>query len=341
VNLRRLLPAAWRKSAAADYRVPDALLPPPPWEAASGAATAVAGACVDLIGRSLAAGRPSAPYDGALTPPVLAQIGRELASEGNSLWVPENGATGLQGALVPVSCYEITGTGPNPAAWTYELEYAIPDGSRTRRAMGSRVLHFRVRQDRRAPWRGRGALADGRASAMLAGALEANLNAEIKFPPVWAISISESGGVDADQAARLTKTVERRRRSGEFFLLGGQPGNAVSATRAGSEPAQSLVQLRAQIASEVAGLFGVPRALLSESAPGQAQREAYRRFNHSTLAPLARVIEAEVAAKTGEAMRLDLAGLYAADITARARAYKGLIDSGMAPAEAGRLVGFG
>jgi len=342
MDWRKLNP--WRKSAGGEYRIPDALLPPIPWQQASGAELATAGACVDLIGRCLAMGRASPPFDRALTPSLLARAGRDLAAFGASLWLPaENGILGGLAAsggdlqLVPAADYEITGGSALPAEWRYQVSYSVPDGTRTRKTAGANVLHFRCRQDRRAPWRGRPALEDGPATGRLAGGLDQTLAHEARTPALWSVSLGDGNAApDSDQLKSIKGDMDRVRKTDGVLVMAGP----LAANRIGAAPHASLVTLRAQMASEIAGLFGVPRALLSEAAPGQAQREGLRRFAHTTLAPMAAVIAAEVTEKTGIACEISLDRLFAADVTARARAYKGLVDSGVAADAAARIVGF-
>ena len=85
---------------------------------------------------------------------------------------------------------------------------------------------------------------------------------------------------------------------------------------------------------ELAAAFGVPVPILFPVGDGQARRAAMSAFIEGSLIPMARVIEAEAVAKLGD-VKIDLSGLYgAADLQARARALKSLVDAGLSVEEA-------
>ena len=84
---------------------------------------------------------------------------------------------------------------------------------------------------------------------------------------------------------------------------------------------------------------GVPAGLVYQESETGA-REAWRRFLFSTIAPVGRLVGAELSRVTGRPLSLDWAGLFASDLSGRSRAYKQLLESGMSDADARRICGF-
>ena len=62
-------------------------------------------------------------------------------------------------------------------------------------------------------------------------------------------------------------------------------------------------------------------------------------FLHSTVQPLARLVEVELAAKLEMEVTLSFSGLGAGDITGRARALAQMVSAGIELPEARRLAG--
>ena len=93
--------------------------------------------------------------------------------------------------------------------------------------------------------------------------------------------------------------------------------------------------------AEVLGACGVPPTLFSERSDGTAQRESFRRYLHSTLDPLARLIAAELSTKLETEVDVDLSAIHAADVQGRARAWRSLVgpEGAMTPEAAAMLVG--
>ena len=87
---------------------------------------------------------------------------------------------------------------------------------------------------------------------------------------------------------------------------------------------------------KVLAACGVPPELVS-GGDGTSLRESYRRLLHSTIAPLARILESELRAKTCPGISLD--SLFAADLSGRARAFQSMVGGGMDVAKAAALAG--
>ena len=112
--------------------------------------------------------------------------------------------------------------------------------------------------------------------------------------------------------------------------------------RIGADPAQTIPDLRKQVTVAVLAACGVPPEL-ADGAAESARREAWRQFMHGTIAPVARIVAAELAVKLDAPdLRLSFDALMASDIQGRARAWRSLTgrDAAMDGAQASRLVGF-
>ena len=87
------------------------------------------------------------------------------------------------------------------------------------------------------------------------------------------------------------------------------------------------VQLHALALQEVAGVCGLPAARVpGAAAAGPGHREAFRQFVALTVQPLGRILKAEVSRVLERPVRLRHHDLASADVAARARAFKALID---------------
>ena len=89
---------------------------------------------------------------------------------------------------------------------------------------------------------------------------------------------------------------------------------------------------------EVLAACGVPPELVS-GGDGTSLRESYRRLLHSTIAPLGRIVQAELRAKAHPGISLSFDSLFAADLSGRARAFQSMVGGGMDVARAAGLAG--
>ena len=128
-----------------------------------------------------------------------------------------------------------------------------------------------------------------------------------------------------------TTLADELKRGGYFALslIGARPGAGERMSRVSVEPVQpdpseGHLTLRREAALELIEAAGVPSALADPRAEANGQREAFRRFVHGTIEPMARMIEAEMTAKAGLSCDLNFASLFAADLAGRGRALKQL-----------------
>ena len=103
---------------------------------------------------------------------------------------------------------------------------------------------------------------------------------------------------------------------------------------------ETIDPLRTATGRDVLAACGVPPTLVTPNSDGTAQRESYRRFLHTALRPMARIMEAELRVKLDAPdLVLDLSPLAAADVAGRARAVKAMIEAGIDPVDASRETG--
>ena len=121
----------------------------PPSVEALGAVEAAAG----LWSRAFASAtvEPTTPATLALTPTVLAAIGRGLAARGEAVFEVEvNGAV----QLTQASSWKVSG-GTRPETWRYAVELPLPSGKVSKRTLpADAVLHVRYATRPSKPWAG-------------------------------------------------------------------------------------------------------------------------------------------------------------------------------------------
>ena len=265
--------------------------------------------------------------------------------------------------LLECSSWSVVAGGPDPASWRYQCETPGPHTSETRTVTGDQVIHVRYATHAVEPWRGIPPLVLAGTTGRLAINLESALRHETA-----AAAAGEVGSViplpvdagdesdpdnpedEADPFAALKSTL--RRLMGRTGLVettsasygegrGSAPQDDWKPRRVGPNPPESLGVLREAVETTTLACCGVPVDLVRS---GGTDREAYRRFLHMSVQPLAAVIAAECADKLDTpGLGLDFQSLAAADIHGRARAWRALVgrDAVMNEREARRLVGLG
>ena len=115
----------------------------------------------------------------ALTPDVMAMIGRALLTSGNSVWAVK--VRGGEIRLDPIADYTITGE-PDESTWRYAANRAGPSRQTTQKLTSARVIHIRIGTSPTNPWRGRGPLEIAASSSSLAARIEEQLAEEASGP---------------------------------------------------------------------------------------------------------------------------------------------------------------
>ena len=216
--------------------------------------------------------------------------------------------------------------------------------SRRHRDTHRGVRRRRARQDGvdpARPWRGVSPLAWASQTGRLASALERALADEAGSPvgnlvpvPEGQREPTEDDTGDGDPFAALKSDVAKLRgalafvetMAGGYGDRGGRPDSDWKPRRIGADPPAALAELRTAAALTVFGACGVPPSLVTLPADGTGQREAWRRFLHGSVAPVARMVETELRAKLDTpSLRLDFSAFAAADVTGRARAYQSMV----------------
>lgn len=261
-----------------------------------------------------------------LTPEVLASMGRQLAAEGNSVWLitPQG--------LVPVSDYSLTTLDSRPRAYRVTIPGIL--GGEQQMALAGEIIHIRIGADVRAPWQGVAPLRRAQISAGLLNATEVALAETFRDAPIGSkmLAMPEASETAVSQLANSIRGKRGR-------ILVRQSSTVYAGSQAAPDdwrPADLTPNLRDSMAVEslrtardaVLHAYGVLPALMNDQAAGPVIREAQRHLATWTLQPIAKLIAHEVKAKTGDVIRLDVpAGLHAFDVGGAARAMSTIISA--------------
>ena len=294
-------------------------------------ATAALEAAAGLVGRSFASAEVDAPD----------MVGRALIRRGEIVLMILVQDGDLH--LLPAASHDIDG-GPIPATWRYRLTVGGPERTVTYDNVPAEgVVHIQYSRGPETPWRGDGPLMVAR----LAGTLSAETakaladesgmarGAFLPLPVDGADPTTTQLKADIGAAAGDLLTTE----AGDWDSEGGGKATSWEAQRFGADPPAALVQLHEIASREVYAACGVPPILFAGDGAAAGLREAYREFLHATIAPLGRIVAAELSVKLEADIRLDWTELRAADISGRARAFQSLIGGGMDVAKAAALSG--
>ena len=306
---------------------------------ASGQTTAFASAvgaleaASGLVGRAFASASvqtESSAVLRALTPGCLALIGRSLIRKGEILFFLDTSMGRID--LLPCQSHDVDG-GPNPATWEYRCTISGPDMTHTyERTPATGVVHLTWGVSPETPWRGVGPLQAAQLTGRLAAEVLAALADESSGPRGHLLGIPVDGQDPTVEALRR----DLAKLAGRTALLetsdwGGAPGGGqvvLKPERLGPEPTPALVELFKLSREDVLASCGINPSLFMD-AQGTAQRESYRQFLFATIAPLGRMVAAELSAKLDTAVALDWEELRASDIAGRARAFGTMVSNGM------------
>ena len=311
----------------------------PPSVEALGAVEAAAG----LWSRAFASAtvEPQTPATQALTPTVLAAIGRGLASRGETVFEIQLSEDSGQLLLIQASSWKVSG-GTRPDSWRYAVELPLPSGGAVKRRLPAEsVLHLRYATRPGAPWVGVSPLGMADETRALATWIERRLAEETSTATSYMLPLPAGADVDA-----LKADIKAGR--GKLHLVGttssGWGGGSIEApqrdwkaNRLGADPPETLGKLRGDVKNDIFGAYGIPSSI---HGTGGSARESYRQFLGSTVAPLAKIVTEELSAKLDTpTLALTFQDLRAADIASRSRAYKQLVDAGMDAAKAASVTG--
>ena len=300
-----------------------------------------------LVGRCLASATVDGAPGGAVTPAVLAQVGRSLIRQGESVHsinVSPDGAVRLA-----VSGHHDVYGAADPAGWTYRVSEYGPSSTLSRMLPAAAVVHVRYLTDPIRPWCGVGPLQ----AATIAGRLSAETAAALADGEggprgnLLPLPGAEDDDDEDESIDKLKQDILRLRGHLAFVesTASMNPGAPSSAPRGdwdvkriGANPPDSEVRLLERSFIEVLSACGVP-AVLYERGDGTAKREGFRQFLHATLQPVADLIALELSTKMGRDVSINLDRLFAADLAGRARAFQSMVGAGMDPVKAAGLAG--
>lgn len=307
---------------------------------ATGALEAAAG----FVGRAFASAdvQASPAIAAVLDPACRALIGRSLIRDGDLVMLIR---VDIEGGLrlIPARSYDVTG-GPEPESWTYRVTAGGPTRLWTiANVPAESIVHVRYAVDPAATWRGISpvtvASLAGKLSAETASALadESGMPRGAFLPLPVDGNDPTIGGLKKDIAAAAGRllTVE----AGDWDNAGTGRAAGWQAERFGASPPDALVELHKTATTEIFAASGIPPGIF-DASQAAAARESYRQFLFGTIAPLGRLVEAELRAKLDEpGLTLVWDELRAADIAGRARAFQSMVGGGMDPTKAAALSG--
>ena len=289
---------------------------------------------------------PASPVSAAVTPAVLAAVGRGLIRSGEAVFLLEVDNGGRL-RLLEASGWDISG-GADPGSWAYRADLSGPGGTESRVSPASGVCHFRLYTEPGRPWKGVSPLEWARQTGQLAAFLETRLSEEASGPVGHLLPIPQDGA--DDNLEQLRKDLANL--GGSVSLVetvsgGWGEGRAAAPRRdwmpqrIGANVPESSVDLRSEVSRTVLGACGVPPVLADSSGDGSARREAWRQFLHGTLQPVSKIIADELRDKLEvPGLSLGFADLFASDLAGRARAFGSMTDEKLSAADAARLCGF-
>ena len=301
--------------------------------------------CAGLVSRAFASAEVKGPMwaQAALSPACLSMIGRSLIRSGEIVLVID--ASDGELMLWPAADFDVYGA-HDPATWTYRVNMAGPSFYVTRdRVASAGVCHFQYARDPHRPWRGVGPLE----SAQLAGRLSAEtvkaLADESSGPRGSLLPIPGKDG--EDPTVELLKG-DIKKLNGQIALTEStstmqvdRPSGSASdwqTRRLGASPPAALVELATMATREIMAACGISPALFDATA-GASAREAYRQVLHGVIAPLGRIVAAELSTKLEADIMFEWAELRAGDIAGRARAFQSMVGAGMDLGKAAALAG--
>ena len=265
--------------------------------------------------------------DGAalVTPSVMTMIARSLAIYGEIAFV----VRGMN--LIPAHSITVQGDA-DPATWTYRLTLPGPTDSQTAVYPASQILHFRIGTDPQRPWRGQSPLVAARVGAATASGLERSLQEGVRVQRMNIVAFS--GRVTQHQLDQATASIRQRAaRDGLVTVSAGADGG-LGISEITPDVATGQGDLRRAISAEILASYGLSAVLLNEQAPATSLREVGRMLLNGTIQPIAKLIAAEVMAKTGTEIIFDFAKLRASDVAGQARAVGALVKAGVSVSDA-------
>ena len=305
-------------------------------------AVAAVESAAGMIGRAFASATVSGDPGGVLSPSLLANLGRQLVQRGESLHLIGVGPDGL--TLTPCASWDLDG-GYDPATWTYRTDLYGPSHTVSTTVPAGAVVHCAWSRPPLRPWEGEGPLQLAGLSSELLSSIETRIGQEAASPVAQLIPSPSAG----EETAKLRQTIKDAKGGLALvptMMAGGWTGDRAKSpqreyalARLGANPPETLRALRSDVGQAVASACGIPPDLISAGTDAAGQREAYRRWLHSTIVPIGRMVEEELSAKLDTPVAFAWDRLGAGDLQGRTRSLKQMVESKIPLADARRLAG--
>lgn len=260
---------------------------------------------------------------------LRALVGRALIRRGETVLIPDGDQ------LLVAGSWWVTG-GAAPSTWRYQCYVTGPSAQRTLTLRADSVLHFRWATDPALPWRGIGPLEAARLAGRLSANTVAALGDEASTARGYLLPLPKDGNDptvndlkrDIGSARGRLLAVEDISSTGMGSDLTNSNRSGWESKRFGADPPEALIEMQKLATAEVLAACGVPIPLASAEASDTGQREAWRRYLVATVQPVGEMVAAEITSKTGRPSEMSWEELRGNDIVSRARAFKGLVESG-------------
>ena len=304
------------------------------------AVEAVAGRVSRLMETAHVSGGPRAMQ--ALTPTVLAMIGRSLIEWGESLHFLKYrmGPRGTEFYLVPAQHEWTVLGGTDPEEWIVDATLTGAQTVYENSAPRAAWLHIIRDAEPDYPWRGVSPLQRATVSAQLVRMAEDALVTEMRQPTKALIPLPQGAGIDTNTLRNDVQSLANQvifpttTQAGFGAGRGSAPLTDWKPQRLKPMPDAALVALADSASSKVVAALGAHPAIMGgASGSGAISLQAQRQFRTMLMQPIARLIEENSWRVFGERIRI----WWPANVEAllvKARAADTLVKMGVDPQEA-------
>ena len=244
--------------------------------AADASSTAAVEAASGALSRAFASAEVVGPAwaQEAVSPGVLAQVGRDLIRNGDSMHVIRVGGGGMV-RLIPASSWYWEGN-HDPDSWTVRATCYGPSTSTTWNLPASGVVFVRWGSTPGQPYVGTGPLSWAHTTARLQSEAERSLADEAQGPLAQLIAVPSDGGDDGDDDPLKILKADIRQARGKALLLEtsaaawgegrtAAPARDWQASRLGPMPPESMATIRKDAFEAVLAAGGTPPSLFIDS----------------------------------------------------------------------------
>ena len=292
---------------------------------------AVVESCVGLIADPfLCAATTGSP----ISPRTLYVAARDCLRLGNSVWAIAT--TGGSLSLQRAHKWKVYGDSMEPETWSYDLELKAPSGTIKKMLPSASVLHFRLAGDAGSDWIGKAPWEWAILTSDAMSEMERAIRDESRsiVGRVW---IAPDGVPQAqvDGMARTLRMVKGGANVvSETTAAGFGQGKASAPqrdwmpTQVGADHKVGNVQMRSEVESSIASVYGVSPAWFSVNATAPSIQATKRMAYLGRTLPLAKLMTEQIAEKIDESFAIfwrDVAS-QGVDVQLRARAAKDLME---------------